>query len=186
MIDYEYFLSRRFDLVTRYHILRESDFSRHKARTLINEKRHSDLKSIFSTLLRLGTKVHLVEENLFPAKNWHWLENKIKKNQRWINKNPYPVKLDLIGGSVKRFLISLIHKKPLPWIFLPAKREFKNLWKEETYKKMLKAAEFSDIKNSQEAMMKNMRELNFFSLDTYRGEEVLLEEYKAYIQTQEI
>jgi hypothetical protein len=179
IIDYEYFLSRRFDLVTRYYILQESNFCRAETKITINDPKHANLRDIFSRLLRVSENKYEVARRLFLTQSWHWVDHKITENQNWINKNPYEIKIDIIiGGSVKRFLLPLLHEKPLPWIFVPKKKEFKLLWREGTYKKTLPTTEFNEIKKSQQTMMEKMEKLNFFSLNTYIGEEVLLEKYK--------
>ena len=179
IVDYEYFLSRRFDLVARYYILQESNFRRGKVKTVINDPKHSNLRDIFAKLLRTAGNKKRVGTELFLTNNWNWVNEKITADQTWINKNPYEIKIDaIIGGSVKRFLLPLLHEKPLPWIFVSKKKGLKLLWREGTYKKTLPTTEFNEIKKSKQTMMEKMEKLNFFSLNTYIGEEVLLEKYK--------
>ena len=198
MIDYEYFLSRRFDLVIRYHLLRESDFEAKKAALLVSGNEYKELREISGVLLKrdmkskegIAKKVErqhyngplgdLVAIRFFDLHHWIWVEDQMKRGQKWINENPYEMRVDVLGLSVKRFLLALTYERILPWVFKTQGKTLLELWKKQNYEEL---SEFDNIQKSQDIMMMNMKKLEYFSLDTYKGEEVLLEEYKRHLQT---
>lgn len=201
MIDYEYFLSRRFDLVIRYHLLRATDFDGQRAKTLVNSDKYRNLRDISGKLLKgdmnskkgimkkvknnnfKGPLGDLVARQLFYQPNWNWIDNEIRKGQEWIDANPYDIRIDVLGLSVKRFLLTMKHKRTLSWVFKTHGKTPLELWKKQNYKELLETSEFNSIQKSQNLMMIRMKKLKFFSLNTYKGGQELLEKYKRDIQT---
>ena len=202
IIDYNDFLSLRFDLVIRYYLLEQAGFDVRKARTLSTEDKY--LKKIYKELLKTDVKTNphslkktrgisnekygdLVAEKLFyhwGSKNrgdsWLWMEKQTNENWiNWITENPYLIQTDGIGTSVKRFSTALIHEKPLYWKLIPKgeKKQLLALWDERQYKETMKPTKYEKIKESKKRMIDRMKNLDFFSRSTYIGEEDLITEY---------
>lgn len=197
IINYEKFLSTRFDLVIRYYFLEQTNFNAGKAKKLALTGKYNALRVVFDKLLTIDvkTKPHVakkagltkltygkhVANQLFYMTNWSWIEANI--SDEWNKNNPYLVKMNGLGCSVKRFMISLKYNKKLYWIFTRKGKNLLSLWDEHLYKKLIEPTEWKKIMKSKNRMMNKMLKLNFFSDDTYVGDKKLYEEYIRNIQT---
>jgi len=189
MIDYYKFLSTRFDLVIRYYFLEKAKFNTEKALNL--SKNDNILKEVFNKLLIIDIKTNPwsakkikksklsygdhVANQLFYIPNWLWIEKNIKSD--WFISNPYPVKIDGLGCSVKRFMITLKYGQTLYWEFKKDGKTLLALWKEELYKELLDSNKWKEIMKSKNNMIDRMLYLKFFSNNTYVGDKKLYEEY---------
>jgi len=197
IIKYENFLSTRFDLVIRYYFLEKTDFDAIKAKNLALSGKYKFLRIIFDKLLTIDVKTNShaakksklykssygehVARQLFFMKNWLWIEENI--SSEWTKNNPYPIKMNGVGGSVKRFIISLNNNNTLYWMFSEKGKTLLELWKENSYKELMEPKKWKKIMKSKNHMMGKMLKLNFFSDDTYVGDKKLYEEYIRNIQT---
>ena len=198
IIDYNKFLSIRFDLVIRYYFLEKANFNAIEAKKLVLSSRYKFLRLVFKELLirDIKTKPGIAKKNklvnihdygeyvsqqLFHMPNWNWIEKNM--NNDWIKKNPYLVKIDGLGCSVKRFLISLKYGKNLYWEFKKKGKTLLSLWDENLHKELLTSDQFKKIMKSKKNMMNKMAILDFFSDETYVGDKKLYEKYIKNLQT---
>lgn len=189
MINYYKFLSTRFDLVIRYYFLEKANFVAEKAKKIAMND--NILKKVFDKLLTIDVKTNPhsakkikysklsygnhVANQLFYMPNWLWIEKNISNN--WIISNPYPVKINGLGMSVKRFMITLKNGYNLYWEFKRDGKTLLALWREELYKELLELNKWKEITKSKNKMIDRMSYLNFFSENTYVGDKKLYEEY---------
>jgi len=182
LVNYKDFLAKRFDLVIRYHILREVDFDFDKAKDrIINSEKYVSLRRAYKTLAlpithdmkigRLWKRFHdridlYMAHNLFFVKNYHWIEQAVETDH-WCRAEPYGVRDDGGGVPTKRFLVALKLNKPLYWqqggwinSFKPVPRPtcFK-----ENYKRLLLSKMFTMFEDTQKDMMEHMKRLHFFT-----------------------
>ena len=194
-VNYSDFLSKRFDLVIRYHLLEQVDFDVVKAEKLLFSKEYEFLHSIFRTLLeqdivndpfvkskteksinKTGVLLkHIGAEQFFHVSSWKDVQKAIKGDIVKLIHQPYVLGFEGVGRSVKRFLIALQYKKKLYWCRLPGGKG-RESWKEANYKSLLPVEWYRTFKKSQKKMMEKMYELRFFS-DSHlvdRGEKTII------------
>jgi len=198
LINYKNFLSTRFDLVIRYYILEQVDFNAGEAKILALTGKYNFLRIVFNKLLTIDVKTkpgvakkarlvsihnygNHVAKQLFYMTNWLWIEKNISND--WNKNNPYLVKMNGLGCSVKRFMASLKYDKKLYWIFTKKGKNMLSLWDENLYKELIESKKWKEIMKSKNHMIDKMSSLNFFSDDTYVGDKKLYEEYIRNIQT---
>jgi len=195
MINYKKFLSTRFDLVIRYYFLEKVNFDVIKAKELAMSD--NILKNVFDKLLTIDVKTNPhaakkmklsklsygnhVANQLFYMPNWLWIEENI--SNKWIKNNPYLVKIDGLGMSVKRFMISLKYGYNIYWEFKKGGKTLLSLWREELYKELLEPNKWKEIIKSKNNMIDKMLYLDFFSKNTYVGDKNLYEKYIRNLQT---
>jgi hypothetical protein len=107
--DHKKLFENRYDIVVRYHLLKEADFNYREADILLNGRKYKELKRcIAKAASRFLTK------GLFDPVRWDYVECKIRK-KRWRFKNPYEISTSCFGGNVKRLILSLRYNKPMYW-----------------------------------------------------------------------
>lgn len=186
MINYNEFLENRFDLVIRYHIFESVNFGIDEAYLDSISNKYNDIKNVCGNLLETDIKKprvnkkskhvsksnygHHVMEKLFLPWNLFWIEKQMTTSDNWLKSKPYPVNLEHIGISVKRFIIALKHNKKLYWSLVDRPQlEVLELWKESNYKKLLKDKTWNKIEKSKNNLLERMSSLDFFSEDTHIG-----------------
>lgn len=198
VIDYEKFLSTRFDLVIRWYFLEKAGFDAQVARVLAGSCQYKDVRDVFALLLKIDVsevphaadkirRAKILESGyglrtanqLFSMSNWSWIEGQIQipNGEKWFRENPYPVKVDGLGLAVKRFILTLKYRKRLYWEFKGEGKTPLSLWKQHKYKKWLEMRRYSEIEEASHRMVSRMKKLEFFSTDTYVGEKGLCEKY---------
>lgn len=195
IVNHKKFLSKRFDLVIRWYFLEKTGFDAEEAKLLAGSSQYVHLRAIFTMLLKQDTKIphilnkvrktkepvhmygYLVARQLFFLPNWHWIERQMEEGDGWIGDNPYPIRFDGLGLSVKRFVLALKYKRNLYWEIKKKGKAPLQLWNQHKYRKMMKSHEYDKIKEAEHRMLIRMKELNFFSDEFYRGNEVLLKAY---------
>lgn len=192
IINYKKFLSTRFDLVIRYYFLEKSNFVAIKAKKLALSREYNWLRVVFKKLLIIDVKTNShsarkvrkltnpsygihVAERLFSMTGWSWIEENISNN--WMKTCPYPIEINGLGMSAKRFMISLKYDKKLYWMFTRMGKNMLALWDENLYKELLTSSQFEGIIKSKNNMMDKMARLNFFSDETYVGDKKLYNKY---------
>jgi len=194
IVNHEKFLASRFDLVIRWHLLEKTDFNTRDAMALAGDKQYGDLRNVFSTLLKMDvaqipntakkvkkSKIPIdgygqhVARQLFIVKNWTWIGRQMLKGETWIKKNPYAVRFDGLGMSVKRFILALKHERSLYWIFKEEGKVLHNLWKQQKYETLLGSSRYNEIEKTRNRMLVKMKQLEFFSANTYVGDKKFLE-----------
>jgi len=182
--------------VIRYYLLEQTNFNASEAKKLVATGKYNSLRAVFDKLLTIDVKERphvakkaakskltygkLVANQLFYMLNWSWIENNI--SNEWMKNNPYLVRINGVGCSVKRFLISLKTDRKLYWIFTRKGKNMLSLWDEKLYEESVEPVEWIKIIKSKNRMMNKMLKLNFFSDDTYVGDKILYEEYIRNIQ----
>lgn len=121
IIDYEKFLSMKFDLVIRWHLLEEVEFSIQKVKVLVISDQYEYLRNAFSEMMPViyrdvadpdwGTYFFR------PMGHWSWIEDQMKIGDYWIKENPYNIGIDGLGFSTKRFILVLKYERQLYWVF---------------------------------------------------------------------
>jgi hypothetical protein len=182
LINYKEFLAKRFDLVVRYHILREVDFDFDKARyTIVNSEKYKELRVAYRILgLPITPKMKrnrlwkicngdlslFMAHNQFFVKNYHWIEEAMHTDY-WMYAEPYGVNSKNSGIPTKRFLVALKLNKPLLWQqgrWLDSYKMVPRLTRNKIeYKKLLSKKTFDMFERTQRVMMKHMFDLEFFT-----------------------
>jgi hypothetical protein len=181
-IDYGEFLSKRYDLVVKYRILRGVGYDFEKAyRTVTEGKEFSFLRGVYRELgktlpkktKRTGYKLarlfddagDLIIHNLFFVKNFQWLERVILDGS-WLKENPYGVRPDNRGIPGKRFLVALKLNKPLYWSQEPFMVHYKTRMlrtqDRDEYRRVLSAGRFAGFEKVMGYMMEHMNVNRFF------------------------
>lgn len=194
VVNHKKFLSLRFDLVIRWYFLEKARFDAREAKILARSDQYKHLRNVFARLLKEDTKIPyilkkvkttrepeamygvLVARQLFSMQNWEWIEEQMAKGEEWIEDNPYPVRIDGLGLSVKRFILALKHNRNLYWEIKVKGKAQLHLWKQKMYKKMMKR-QYEEIREAENRMLIRMKRLEFFSDEFYKGDEDLLKKY---------
>lgn len=197
VVDHEKFLSTRFDLVIRWYFLEKAGFDIQRAGVLTGGEQYDDLRNAFATLLTIDVteglyvadKVrrasvkpheygrHVAGKLFLPIKNWSWIGERMIEGEKWIRKNPYSVRVNGLGLSVKRFMLSLKHKRRLYWEFQEKGKASLSLWKQFLHKQLLNSNIYAEIEKAERRMVVRMKELEFFSAGTYMGKKNLFKIY---------
>ena len=200
VIDHSEFLSTRFDLVVRCYFLEKTRFGIRKAAALACSDQYGYLRDVLGELLeadaarharvvrnlrktpRKGYGLH-VANRLFHSANWSSMQASIMKGEELIKRFPYPVGYGGPGLAAKRFVLSLLYRRKLYWRFTRwnprsnAIRPDLNLWKEKEHERLLEQDKYNDLVGTKKRMLRGMRRLEYFSVDTYMGDKRLLERY---------
>jgi len=202
VIDYSEFLSTRFDLVVRCHFLEKAKFNIGSAVALLYSDQYEYLRSVFGELLEIDMAMHArvvknlkkapregygfhVASRLFHNGNWSSIQAQMVEGEKLIRRFPYPVRYGGLGLAAKRFVLALIYKRKLYWRFIywdtkPGVVQLDlSLWKEKKYEKLLERDKHEELMETKNRMIKGMGKLKYFSIDTYMGNEGLLERYLA-------
>ncbi len=191
VVDHEKFLASRFDLVIRWYFLEKTNFDAERAKSLAKSSSYAPLRNLFDSLLKMdmaenphiamkvrkagiGDYGQHIMNKLFFTPNWQWVEKSMLNKNGWIIKNPYPVRIDGLGLSVKRFLLALKHERSLYWEFKERGKAPLNLWKQHLHKKLLIPRGYDKIMQAGHRMLIKMNKLEFFSMDTYVGDKKFL------------
>lgn len=186
LIDYRKFLSMRFDLVIRYHLLEEASFDFKKAKRLITEdNRYAFLREAYGILglpvtakMKTGRLYEKFGDNLslfmahglFFIKNYIWIEKALHKEEQWFQANPYGLNRNEDGIPTKRFLVALKLDKPMWWCrggYLSCyKVNPRSIRIKEEYRAALSPKQFRLFELAEERLIKHMRKLKFFSTAT--------------------
>ncbi len=158
-INYEFFCSKRFDIVLRYHLLKESEFEVSKARNLSNSKRYFFLKNVISKV-----NPRLFKKGIFSVQRWNYVEDAIANRRYWLAANPYLINsVTSYGSDVKRLLLAIKYKKKLHWIDNTNLKEKSGFHKED-YLELLPQDFIKEIQISEHKMIEMMEELSFFDI----------------------
>lgn len=200
VIDHSEFLSTRFDLVVRCHFLEKTRFGVRKAAALLCSDQYEYLRDVFGKLLEVDMARHArvvrnlrktpregygfhVANRYFHSANWSSMQACMIRGEELIRRFPYPVGYGGPGLACKRFVLALIYRRKLYWRFTrwnsrsDAVRSDLNLWKEEEYEKLLEQDKYDELIVTKKKMLKGMRRLEYFSVDTYVGDKGLLKRY---------
>ncbi len=209
-VDYEKFLSVRFDFVLRHYLLEKAKFDFRKARVLIiMSPQYEHLRQVFAKLLAsdvgdkrvaksLNRACILSDARLYgmyyadqffidysdryfrmkPSHNWLWIESQMMKGEDWIKEHPFRVAANGLALNSKRFVLALVYDRPLYWKIVKVEWGAFNIWKEIRYKELLDSDKYNELEESKNRMLYRMEELDFFSMDTYVGDERLLKAVK--------
>jgi len=198
VIDHSKFLSARFDLVVRCHFLEKTEFNIKSAIALLHSDQYGYLRDVFGELLEVDMARHArvvrnlkktpregygfhVAGRLFHGGNWPGMQAQMVKGEKLIRRFPYPVGFGGLGLACKRFVLALICKRRLYWKFIHwrfnAFHSVLNLWKEEEHEKLLERIKYEELIRTKKRMLRGMKKLKYFSIDTYVGNERLLERY---------
>jgi len=160
LVDYKEFFQIRFDLVIRYYILEEFDWDLSKA----FKESEEFIENIVKQMPIDGKKLFKNSKKLFKKeKSYEWMSNNLKDNDTWLSKNPYIICEQNFGSSVKRFLMTIKHKKNLWWQKeIRTKIKNKAYWQKETWKEILKPEEFDKLIKTENRLIKYMTDNNFF------------------------
>jgi len=205
VIDYEKFLSKRFDFVLRYHFLEKAGFDSERARILTMSPQYKYLRQTFGELLAMDVGDRRVAKALrmakvfsddfyglyytdqlfidyndrrFPMKSghdWLWIEEQMRKGEEWIKSKPFAIAINGLALTTKRFVLALMHNRSLYWGIVKVKRDTLNLWKEDRYKELLNSSKFNELEECKGRMLRRMERVRFFSANTYVGNKQLLE-----------
>ena len=109
-----------------------------------------------------------------PGHNWLWIESQMMKGKDWIKEHPFRVAVNGLALNSKRFVLALVYDRLLYWKIIKVEWGTFNIWKEIRYKELLDSDKYNELEESKNRMLHRMEKLNFFSMDTYVGDERLL------------
>lgn len=197
MVNYEKFLSERFDFVLRYHLLEKVGFDSRTARGLAMGFGYGYMREVFAELLTMDTgdkrvakalrRAEVFSRDLYglyyadqlfidysdrrfsmkPSHNWLWIEKQIMDGEWWSKHNPFRVTVSGFALDTKRFVLTLIYSRPLYWTIVGIERNRLNLWMEIRYRELLSSDRYGELERSKNRMIHKMEELKFFSIDNY-------------------
>ena len=169
LISHSEFLSKRFDIVIRFHFLKETWFNVDDATALYTSIEYKFLEEI------------LERSKLFESKNkhtWNYVDEQIKKDRHWLRGVPYVLTTMGVGLAVKRFLMAIKYGAPLFWFVTdycpekanPENKKFYNeKWLKRTYIENLMKKHMDRFEKAQECLEHLMNWYSFFSEKTLIG-----------------
>jgi hypothetical protein len=153
---YQEFTQLRYDIVIKFHLLKEEDFDFNKVKNIIYSDNYSFLRNL---LIQKSPK--LIQKNFFDISKYLYIENQILFNENWLKKNPYEINSFFYGRNVKRLIISIKYNKNLFWCYNDSFRVRKEYNKNNFY------LFFPDwfkkkIDNSEKTLISKMEKMKYF------------------------
>ncbi len=159
-LNYDFFCSKRFDIVIRYYLLTKSNYNVFDADKLLGNKKYASLKRAI-----IKTNPRLIAKGIFNLERWIYVENAIVNRRYWLRANPYLINIKTnYGNDVKRLLMAIKHKVPLYWS-QDNNMEEKKGFQKSAYLDFLPESLVIELKEAEHSMIEQMRQLSFFSLD---------------------
>lgn len=153
LVDYDKFFEKRFDIVLRYYILEESNWDIPKSEIM---SKNGFIKYAFQKM-PLGSKI------LFNKTSYEWISKNL--TDIWLKENPYIIYGSNNGTSVKRFLITIKNKKELWWKIENKNVKNKLWWEKSRWMKILESKDYNKLIESENKLIKIMKDNNFFHKD---------------------
>ncbi len=154
------FCEKRFDIVIRYHFLRQCNFEVHKASDLFNNDKYDFLRDVFRQV-----NPRLLKKGVFDPKRWSYVETAIARNQNWLKANPYRLNSTNYGYNAKRLLMAIKYENFLYWYIDDSRAEKEGFLKDD-YVRRLPDSFIEELKQSELHFVQTVNRLGIFSEST--------------------